>query len=269
MTIAEALRTGAARLEAVSETPRLDAELLMAHAAGLNREQLLLGNTDRPAPDGFDALIARRLRHEPIAYITGRKAFWTLDLHVSPAVLIPRPDSETLIEGAIAHFGAAVPRRILDLGTGSGALLLAALAHWPSARGTGIDASTAALEVARGNTMQLGLADRAGFALGGWQGDAQADLILCNPPYIAEGETLPPSVAKYEPASALFAGADGLADYRRIAAVLDFAPGGVACIEIGATQADSAGALFAARGFTVSVRQDLAGLDRCLVLTRD
>lgn len=262
-----ALRAAAVRLTAVSDTPRLDAELLLAHALGTTRERLLLGMAGDAVPIGYEALIERRLGHEPIAYITGQKAFWTLDLHVSPAVLSPRPDSETLIEAAIDHFGVRSPRRILDLGTGSGALLLAALAHWPEASGMGIDASAAALEVAQANAARLGLADRASFAFGDWQGDPFADLILCNPPYIADDEALPPSVARHEPASALFAGAEGLDDYRRIAGVLAFAPGGVACVEIGATQAASAGALFAAQGFAATVRKDLAGLDRCLVLT--
>lgn len=265
--IAAALRAAAARLATVSDTPRLDAELLMAHALGTTRERLLLDMGGDALPNSYEALVERRLAHEPIAYITGRKSFWTLDLQVSPAVLIPRPDSETLIEAAIDHFGVRSPRRILDLGTGSGALLLAALAHWPEACGTGIDASAAALEVAQANAARVGLADRANFALGDWQGDPAADLILCNPPYVADDEALPPSVARHEPASALFAGADGLDDYRCIANVLAFAPGGVACVEIGATQAASAGALFAAQGFAAAVRQDLAGLDRCLVLT--
>jgi release factor glutamine methyltransferase len=268
VTVTQALRDAAARLASASDTPRLDAELLMAYALGQTREALLLGRQDDPAPAAFDALVGRRLDHEPIAYITGHKGFWTIELQVSPAVLIPRPDSETLIEAAIDHFGDRAPKSILDLGTGSGALLLAALSRWPEARGVGIDASAEALAVAAANAQRLGLADRARFALGDWQGDAQVDLILCNPPYIATDEDLPPSVAHYEPASALFAGANGLDDYARIAAVLDFAPGGIACIEIGATQAQSAGALFAAQGFQVSVRQDIAGKDRCLLLTR-
>lgn len=268
MTVSEAVRGAAARLARVSDTPRLDAELLMAHALGGTREALLLGDPHRTAPDAFDGLVLRRMDDEPIAYIVGHKAFWTIDLAVSPAVLIPRPDSETLIEAALAHFADRAPKRILDLGTGSGALLLAALSIWPDATGLGIDASPAALEVARGNADRLGLADRATFATGDWQGSGGADLILCNPPYIASDETLPPSVVRHEPASALFAGADGLDDYRRIAAVLDFADSGVACIEIGSTQGETVGALFRVQGFDVSVRQDIAGRDRCLVVTR-
>jgi len=271
--IKPAVAAAAARLAATSDTPRLDAELLMAHALGTSREALLLGRHDGDeVPARFDALVERRLTHEPIAYIVGHKAFWTFELDVSPAVLIPRPDSETLIEAAIDHFGARAPARILDLGTGSGALLLAALTHWTQATGLGVDISAAAIEVARGNADRLGLAARADFALLGWETGANGgfDLILCNPPYIESGADLPPDVARHEPASALFAGDDGLDDYRMIAPVLapQLAPGGVACIEIGATQAAAVSALFADQGLLTQVRRDLAGRDRCLIVSR-
>ncbi|WP_167072565.1 peptide chain release factor N(5)-glutamine methyltransferase [Sphingomonas vulcanisoli] len=268
MTLADALRDGAARLQEISDTPRLDVELLMAHALGTTRDALLLGDLTRACPAGFAPLLARRLAAEPVAYIIGHKGFWSIDLAVTPAVLLPRPETEGLIEAAMDHFGARSPRRILDLGTGSGALLLAALTQWPDAVGEGVDRSKAALTVAAANAWRLGLEARARFIEGGWKGDPGADLILCNPPYIATGEVLPASVARYEPASALFAGKDGLDDYRVIAEVIDFAPGGVACIEIGATQGAVVSALFAAMGFAVSLRRDLAGLDRTLVITR-
>ncbi len=268
VSVEEALRAGAARLAGVSDTPRLDAELLMAHALGGTREALLLGDRGGAAPETFEFLLARRLDDEPIAYITGRKGFWSIELAVTPAVLIPRPESETLIEAAIDHFGTRAPRRILDLGTGSGALLLAALTEWPEAIGEGVDRSKSALAVAAANAWRLNLEGRARFTEGSWKGDALADLILCNPPYIGTGESLPASVIRHEPASALFAGEDGLHDYRVIARVLDFAPGGVACIEIGARQGESAARLVRDRGFTVKVLPDLAGRDRCLVITR-
>ncbi|MBM3928867.1 MAG: methyltransferase domain-containing protein, partial [Sphingomonadales bacterium] len=175
------------------------------------------------------------------------------------------------IEVAVEYFaGTPGPRSVLDLGTGSGALLLAALAQWPQARGVGIDASDAAIAIARDNAERLGMTDRAQILRGDWTGHGGPhDLILCNPPYIGADEALPRDVVDWEPVSALFAGADGLDDYRRIAAVLrpQLAPDGVACIEIGATQADSVGALFVAQGFAVTLARDLAGRARCLVVT--
>ncbi len=144
------LRNAAARLASVSDTPRLDAELLAAHAAGLSREEMILSLPRLPLPEDADILLLRRLASEPIAYITGIRDFWTLSLRVTPDVLVPRPDSETLIEAAIERFGGrAGPARILDLGTGSGALLLAALDVWRDATGLGIDASPAAITVER------------------------------------------------------------------------------------------------------------------------
>ncbi len=265
-----ALNAATARLAETSATPRLDAELLMAHALGISRERMLLGALDDPAPDGFAALLARRLAHEPIAYITGTRAFWTIDLAVGPGVLVPRADSETLIEAAVDHFaGTPGPRTVLDLGTGSGALLLAALDQWPHASGIGVDASPAAIAIARDNAARLGMADRAEIVAGGWAGrGGPHDLILCNPPYIGTGEALPAEVRDHEPASALFAGSDGLADYRLIAPVIgaQLAPGGVASIEIGHVQADAVSALFRAEGLRTALRRDLAGRDRCILI---
>jgi release factor glutamine methyltransferase len=186
-------------------------------------------------------LVQRRLAHEPLAYIIGRRAFWTIELEVAPGVLIPRPDSETLIEAALAHFGDTGPRRILDLGTGPGTLLLAALDQWPGASGIGIDASEAALAIARANAKRLGLAARAEFRLGDWSEgmEERFDLILCNPPYVEAGAALPADVADWEPHGALFAGRDGLEDYRRLAPQVPrlLAPDGIACFEIGQGQA--------------------------------
>jgi release factor glutamine methyltransferase len=268
MRVHEALAAAAERLGAVSDTPRLDAELLMAEAVGVERETLLLDRPDTPAPPAFDGLVERRLAHEPVAYIVGRRAFWTIELEVGPGALVPRPDSETLLEAAVEHFGAAGPAKILDLGTGPGTLLLAALDQWPEARGLGIDASADALRYARRNAERLGL--RAELRLGDWADglSGRFDLILCNPPYVEAGAPLPRDVASWEPPAALFAGPDGLDAYRRLAPGLGrlMAQGGIACVEIGSEQAAAAGALFAAEGLRVSVRKDLAGRDRCLVL---
>jgi release factor glutamine methyltransferase len=267
--LAPTLADAGRRLADASDTPRLDAELLLAHALGIEREALLLGPRDRPVPAGFAALLARRMAGEPVAHITGTRAFWTIDLHVTRDTLIPRPDTETLLEAAVARFGREGPRRVLDLGTGSGALLLAALAEWPNATGLGIDRSAPALAVAAANAVRLGLDRRAAFAEAGWEmaGDGTYDLLLCNPPYIAEGEPLPPSVARYEPASALFAGPDGLADYRELARRLRLPRHGLACFEIGHAQGAAVSALFAAHGFATALRPDLGGRDRCLLVS--
>ena len=266
------LREAAQRLAAVSDTPRLDAELLMAHALGVERQALLLDPTCFAVPPGFAPLIERRLACEPVAYIVGYRDFWTIRLAVGPGVLIPRPDSETLIEAALAHFGTTAPRHILDLGTGPGTLLLAAMSEWPGATGLGIDASDTALGYARTNIAALGLDARAQVRLGDWADgvDGPFDLILCNPPYIGDEEPLMPDVAAYEPPHALFAGPDGLADYRRIIPELArlLAPGGAAILEIGATQHILVRELAEAAGFCVACRQDLAGRDRALTLTR-
>ena len=300
-TIGAALRVAAARLTETSDTPKLDAELLMAHALGVTREAMVLGGLDCPIPPfvpsevegrnaraapearpstslgtngraAFEELVARRLAGEPLAYIVGHRDFWTIRLVVAPGVLIPRPDSETLIEAAVEHFaGTKGPKRVVDLGTGSGALLLAALAEWPEATGVGVDRSHEALAIAHANAETLGMAHRAAMIEGGWAGTGEAfDLILCNPPYIAAGEPLPRDVADHEPHSALFAGADGLDDYRALAPLLpaQLAPGGVACIEIGATQAQAVASFMASQGLVVHIRHDLAGHDRCIVATR-
>lgn len=271
MNIRAALAAATARLAPHSETPRLDAELLMAHAVGVSREELLLRRLDDPAPDTFAVLLSRRERSEPVAYIVGRRAFWTIEIEVGPGVLIPRPDSETLIEAALEYFGLEGPSSVLDLGTGSGALLLAALDQWPDARGIGLDESEEAIRIARRNVRNLGVRDRARILSGGWTGrGGPHDLILCNPPYIRDDAELPPEVVLHEPTGALFAGLDGLDNYRMIAPVLapQLAPGGLACIELGAGQRDAAAALFAAEGFTVSSRRDLRNIERCLLLSR-
>lgn len=270
MTLREAIRTAAARLSAVSDTARLDAEILAAHSLGVTRATLLLTHLDAAAPPDFQAFVARRANAEPVAYITGQAEFWTLTLHVRPGILIPRSDSETLIEAALAACAGAPPAAILDLGTGSGALLLAALSEWPEARGLGVDQSPVALAVAQDNAQALGCADRACFREGDWGAGVSGpfNLILCNPPYIATDFVLPRSVVGFEPAGALFAGPEGLDAYQRLAPQIArlLAPDGVACVEIGFDQAEPVAALFAAQGLAVTLTRDLGGRDRCLVL---
>lgn len=272
MRVIDAIRAAASRLEPSSDSARLDAELLMAEALGVTRDDLLLHGLDGPVPELFGALVARRLRHEPVAYILGRRAFWTIELEVGPGVLIPRPDSETLIEAAVARFGDQGPRRILDLGTGPGTLLLAALAQWPEASGIGVDRSEVALGFARRNARRLGHSDRAEFRLGDWgEGIAERfDLLLCNPPYVERKAALAPEVASWEPPEALFAGEDGLEAYRAIALQMPrlVADGGMAALEIGAGQAAPVSALFEEVGFRASAWRDLGGILRALVLDR-
>ena len=269
-SVRAAIAAAAARFD-FSQTPRLDAELLMAHALGVPREHLLLRQLDDSEPLTFASMVDRRAGREPIAYITGTRDFWTLSLAVGPGALIPRPDSETLIDAAIEHFTARAPETILDLGTGPGTLLLAALSVWPSAHGVGVDDAADALSYATRNARTLGYEGRAQFALGNWADgiERRFDLVVSNPPYIGTNEVLPADVRDHEPAAALFAGPEGLDDYRVLAPQLPrlIAPGGAAVIEIGSTQAPAVCELFVAQRLSVAIRRDLAGLDRCLVVT--
>ena len=267
-----ALADAARQLEPTSDTARLDSELLMAEALHIDRDKLILSPPKRAVPDRFWEMVERRKRGEPIAYITGRRAFWNIELHVGPGVLVPRPDSEVLISSAIEHFeGTDGPARILDLGTGPGTLLLAALDIWPSATGIGVDVSRQALSYAAANARRLGFDSRATLRQGDWaDGIAERfDLLLCNPPYVADGAELGPGVAEFEPDEALFAGKEGLGAYRVLAPQLPklLNAGGLAAVEIGPSQASAVVELLARDGLQASVAKDLGGRDRAVLLT--
>jgi release factor glutamine methyltransferase len=273
--VATALRTATTALAPTSDTARLDAEWLMAAALGVTRSTLLLRHLRDAAPVAFADLIARRLAHEPIAYILGEQDFYGLTLHVTRDVLIPRGDSEVLVAAALAARPDA--RTVLDCGTGSGALLLAVLAHLPAARGLGIDRSRAALAVAAANAAHLGLATRAQMAVADWHDPQWArdlggpfDLILANPPYVETSADLAPAVRDHEPAAALFAGPQGLDDYRVLIPQLPalLGAGGAALVEIGHAQASAVSAIAQAAGLAPQLHHDLAGRPRVLQLCR-
>lgn len=273
MKLGAALRHGAQVL-ATAGVPdaRREARLLAQLASGAP-DTLLPPEADIDR-DRFETLLRRRAAREPMAYLRGSEGFWTLELEVSPATLIPRGDTETLIEAALAVLpDRDAVRRVLDLGTGTGALLLAALREFPHAFGVGTDLIPAATALAARNAAVNGLAGRAVFVCGHWAAMLRGrfDLILSNPPYIPSRDILGlmPEVAAHEPASALDGGADGLDAYRAILADLPrlLAPGGVAVLELGAGQACDVSRLAAAAGFAApELRADLGGIPRALML---
>jgi len=270
--VIRALDDATRQLSETSDTPRLDAELLMAEALHIDRDRLLLSPPNKKVPQRFSKMVERRKKGEPVAYITGRRAFWNIDLHVGPGVLVPRPDSEVLIASAIEHFeGRGGPQRILDLGTGPGTLLLAALDVWPSATGIGIDVSRRALSYASANARRLGFEQRLKFKIGDWaEGVTEGfDLILCNPPYVAEGAELGPGVREFEPDEALFAGETGLDAYRALAPQLPklLNPGGLAAVEIGQDQGKAVTGLLARDGLEARVARDFGDRARAVLLT--
>ena len=273
MTLAEALRAGAARLAAAGiEGAAGDARVLLCHASGIAPGRLTLHLQDALAPEAerrfADALAARAAR-QPVAQITGQRLFWGRAFRVTPDVLDPRPETEVLVAAALE----APFERVLDLGTGSGAILLSLLADRPMARGIGIDLSPAALAVARANATALGLAARADLRQSDWfagVAETEFDLIVSNPPYIADDEMagLAPEVRDWEPRLALTPGGDGLDAYRHIAARAagHLVPGGRLMVEIGPTQGPAVAGLFQAAGLRdVQVRPDLDGRDRVVI----
>jgi release factor glutamine methyltransferase len=261
------------RLEAAGvETPVFDARLLLEAGAGVSRLDIV---TDPRRPvtqaqmEAVDALTQRREAREPVGHIVGRKHFWTLELFVSPAVLIPRPETELLVETALEALARDAPARVLDLGVGSGAILLAVLAERSAARGVGVDISDGALAVAQANADALGLIDRLELKHGDWAAPLEGafDVVLSNPPYIPSDDidALAPEVARFEPRLALDGGADGLDAYRAIVTRLPrlLKPGGVFALEVGVGQAEAVAALAGQAGLsTAPSRRDLAGVPR-------
>ena len=275
-------RAGQHLRAAAVETPRLETRLLLAHSMGCRMEDLLRdprAAIPLDAAQRFAGLLQRRLEREPVAHLLGAAEFWSLPFAVSPATLVPRPDSEALVEAALA----ALPRReavrqVLDLGTGTGCLLLAALSEFLEAEGVGVDVVPEAAALARRNAAALGLVDRAWLVCGSWGSaigeDNRFDLIFANPPYIETGclPRLAPEVARYEPRSALDGGADGLDAYRALLPEVRrlLVPGGRAVVELGRGQRAAVEALAGASGLRpLGCHADLGGVDRALVLAPD
>ena len=273
--IATCLKRGADRLAAAGiENPWREARLLLVHATGLTEAEVV-GYPERPieAADDFTVLIGRRAAREPMSHLLGRREFWSLPFEVTADTLDPRPDSETIVEAALEHLQESEePRRILDLGTGTGCLLAALLSEFPRACGVGVERGVATAAVAQGNLDRLGLADRGRIVVADWTAPLKGPfgLIVTNPPYIptAEIASLQPEVAKFDPGLALDGGADGLDAYREIfpAAIPLLTPGGLLIAEFGDGQRDRVIRLAeAAALMSREVRSDLAGRSRCLV----
>lgn len=277
-TVEQALRVAAGALGAAGiDNARGEARMLVGHALDVPPPQVPM-TPDRRFDDAawrlFQAALDERCRRRPMAQVLGHREFWSLDFAVTADTLDPRPDSETVIEAALDGFpdrNAAI--RVLDLGVGTGCLLLSVLSEFPNATGIGIDLSPRAAAVARRNARSLGLADRAAFCAGRWADSlaTRFDLVLSNPPYIASGDIagLAPEVSKFEPRLALDGGPDGLDSYRAIAAQLPdlLVSGGLAVLEIGWNQGESVSALMRDQGLEISaIRRDLAGAQRCLAL---
>lgn len=275
----DALRDAVKALQhAHIETASLDARLLLEHVLGITHERLLsddrLTLSHRQQVAYMD-LLEKRTCRQPVSQLTGRREFWGLAFKVTEATLDPRPDSETLIEAVLAaRRDKEAKLAMLDLGTGTGCLLLALLNEYKNARGIGVDIREDTLGVARDNAKELGLDVRASFMHSHWGRQVQGtfDIIISNPPYIPTGAiaTLPPEVSRYEPKAALDGGGDGLACYRAIAAQLPqlLAKDALAVLEVGMGQHEKVGAIVAANGLRVAgTKEDLAGIPRCVMIT--
>jgi release factor glutamine methyltransferase len=274
LTLVQAWKGARQRLEdAAIASPVIDARLLLEAAAEATRTEIVtdpyrLLTAEQQAR--LDDYLERRIRREPVSHILGRKGFWKIMLQVTPDVLTPRPDTETVVEHALRDFPEHAPWSVLDLGVGSGAILLALLAERPAARGLGVDVSEEALAVARENAANLGLGSRVALLRGDWTeglADENFDLVVSNPPYIAEAviETLEPEVRDHEPRLALSGGPDGLSAYRTLAPEIlrVLKPGGRFAVEIGYDQREAVEALFRAAGAeAVETVRDLGDRDR-------
>jgi release factor glutamine methyltransferase len=283
-TVEAARRALTARFKAASiDSPELDARILVGHVLGLDLTGMIAAAHRQITPDevtGVEELARRRLKGEPVARITGHKEFWGLPLQLSAATLVPRPDTETVVELALGILRASPDPnrlwRIVDIGTGSGAILLALLSELPNASAVGTDISTAALQTARGNAARLGLATRAAFVACDYAAalSGRFDLIVSNPPYIRSAEIggLATEVLKHDPLLALEGGADGLDAYRAIApeAMRLLAPDGTLVLEVGRGQSGDVAGLMAAAGLTPKQppRADLAGIPRALAFSK-
>lgn len=277
ITLHQLRRAAEARLrEAGVDTPDLDARLLVEHALGLTRSDLFArANDPVPEPDAarLRALVERRAAREPVGRVLGHREFWTIDLALNPDTLEPRPDTETLVEAVLKALpDRTAPLRLLDLGTGTGCILLALLAELPNATGLGIDLSPGAVAAATENAARNGLAERARFQTGNW-GAGLAErfaVVVSNPPYIPSADiaALDPEVREHDPLRALDGGADGLDAYRIIAAQTPdlLLPGGLAGLEVGQGQAADVAGLLAAAGLEpTGVFRDLGGVERCVL----
>lgn len=276
----QAFRDAWNRLERAGiESARTDARLLLGMVLGGGAERVLAEKGRALTFDEatrFEALIQRRLAHEPVSQIRGMREFWSLEFKVTRDTLTPRPDTETLIEALLAHAPPTVAK-VLDLGTGTGCILLALLSEWPDAQGVGVDASLGALAVAQENAQALGLGPRARFVQtdwtqAGWTRDlgASFDVVVSNPPYILRGDIagLDKDVRDFEPLGALDGGADGLDAYRTIVkSAFDLvAKGGILAFEVGIGQAEAVADLMMDTGFKVlEKRKDLGGIERAVV----
>ncbi|WP_299437814.1 peptide chain release factor N(5)-glutamine methyltransferase [uncultured Rhodospira sp.] len=281
LTTAALLATATERLRAAGvPDPRLDARLLAAHALGVASPGALTVRADEPVPAEaaarFETLVERRAAREPVARILGRRGFWTLDLVLGPDTLEPRPDTETVVSAVLDRVAdRQAPLRLLDLGTGTGAILLALLAELPNAHGTGVDIAPGAVATARANANAHGLDDRARFVAADWRDGlpdpaGPLDVIVSNPPYIrtADLSTLDPEVRGHDPAVALDGGPDGLDAYRLVIplAARRLAAGGWLAVEVGAGQAETVAALMRAADFGApACVTDLAGVPRCVI----